>query len=297
VSRTLKAHLLLVMVTLIWGATFVVIKEAIKDISPMLFNAVRMTLATACLLVIYWRKVMQIDLKVFIAGVQVGIFLWLGYEFQTKGLISTTPSRSGFITGVSVVLVPLLMALFWKRKVRAWTAAGVVCAFIGMYFMMVPAGGDTFSSINYGDVLTFGCAISFALQIIFCGEATRHHPFELISFLQTATAMVLMWISVPSLEHPHVTWTKGVIAGILITGVLGTAVAFTVQAWAQQFTPSTHTALIFSLEPVCAWITSAVVLHERLGMRGGAGAALILTGVLVSELLGASQPVAVAESA
>ena len=295
-SRSLKAHLSLLMVTFIWGTTFVIVKNAIQDISPLLFNAIRMTVATVCLGALYWRKIAKLDVSIFRAGVPVGIFLWLGYEFQTRGLILTTPSKSGFITGVSVVLVPLFMALFWKRKINGYTTVGVVCALFGMYLMMVPGGvGSLFSGsspVNQGDILTFGCSISFALQIIFCGEATRHHAFEPISFLQTAVAMVLMWLSVPVLEqHPHVIWTPGVFWGILITGILGTAVAFTVQAWAQQFTPSTHTALIFSLEPVFAWLTSWIVLHEHLGWRAGAGAALILGGVLVSEFLGSAQAV------
>ena len=289
------------MVTLIWGTTFVVIKSAIADISELLFNAIRMTVATACLLALYWNKIRQIDGKVLRAGVPVGIFLWAGYEFQTKGLKLTTASKSGFITGVSVVLVPIFMALFWKKKVNRWTIAGVASAFAGMYLMMVRGGADAMAGnsawFNHGDILTFGCAVSFALQIIFCGEATRQQAFELIAFLQTATAMVLMWATVPVMEIPHVAWTPNVIWGILLTGILGTAVAFTVQAWAQQFTPSTHTALIFSLEPVFAWITSAIVLHERLGVRAGAGAALILCGVLVSELLGASRPSAMEDSA
>src|SRR4051812_4662684 len=114
-SRSLKAHLLLVMVTLVWGATFVVIKNALREISPLLFNAVRMTLASICLAAIYWRPLLQLDKKVVRTGIGVGILLWLGYEFQTTGLKFTTPSKSGFLTGVSVVLVPLLLAAFWKR--------------------------------------------------------------------------------------------------------------------------------------------------------------------------------------
>jgi len=285
------------MVTLIWGATFVVIKSALKDISPLLFNAVRMTLASVCLLGMYWRKIIAMDRSTVRAALPVGIFLWLGYEFQTTGLELTTPSKSGFITGVSVVLVPILMALFWKRKVNHWTGAGVACAFIGMYLMMIPAGSLASSGVNHGDELTFGCAVGFALQIIFLGEATRNHPYQPVAFLQTGIAALLMWLTIPVLERPHVEWTAGVIGAIIVTGVLGTALAFTIQAWAQQFTPSTHTALIFSLEPVFAWITSAVVLHERLGIRAGAGAALILCGVLVSELLGASQTVQIEDSA
>jgi len=294
VSRYLKAHILLVLVTLIWGATFVVIKYALADISPLLFNAVRMLLATACLGALYWKKARQITLPTLRSGVIVGIFLWAGYEFQTTGLRLTTASKSGFLTGISVVLVPLFMALFWKRKVNHWTLFGVAAAFIGLALMMIPAGSAgaaaDWSSLNRGDLLTLACAVAFAFQIIFLGRSTRKHSFEQIAFLQAAVAAVLMFATIPLIESAHVVWSARVIWAILVTGVLGTAVAFTVQAWAQQFTAPTHTALIFALEPVFAWLTSYIVLGERLGVRPGTGAVLILSGVLLSELRGISPP-------
>ncbi len=96
-----------------------------------------------------------------------------------------------------------------------------------------------------------------------------------------------MFLTVPVLERDaHITWSPMVLGAIAVTAIFGTALAFTAQAWAQQFTPPTHTALIFSLEPVFAWLTSYLVLHERLGWRAGSGALLILCGVLVSELKG-----------
>jgi drug/metabolite transporter (DMT)-like permease len=126
------------------------------------------------------------------------------------------------------------------------------------------------------------------------GRATARFPFQQIATLEAVVCAALMFLTVPAVEKTYAVWTPTVIWAILITGVLGTAVAFTVQAWAQQFTPPTHTALIFSLEPVFAWITSYVVLGERLGLRATAGACMILAGVLVSELK--SRTVAVTES-
>ena len=293
-SRSVKAHILLVFVTLIWGATFVVIKYALADISPLLFNAVRMLLAATCLGALYWKQIIRIHLSTFRSGLMVGIFLWAGYEFQTTGLRLTTPSKSGFITGISVVLVPLFLAMFWKRRVNHWTLLGVAAAFCGLALMTIPSGGmggyADWSKVNAGDILTLACAAAFAFQIIFLGRATQKHSFQPIAFLQTAVAAVLMLITIPLAEKAHVVWSSRVIWAIVTTGVLGTALAFTIQAWAQQFTPPTHTALIFSLEPVFAWLTSYVVLHERLGARLAAGAFLILAGVLLSELMGAVEP-------
>jgi len=295
VTRSTKAHILLVVVTFIWGATFVVIKNALAEISPLLFNAVRMTLASLCLAAIYWRDIAGMERVTLRAGIFVGVFLWLGYEFQTTGLRLTTPSKSGFLTGVSVVLVPVLLALFWRRKINRWTLLGVAAAVLGLFFMTVPSAGESladWSSVNLGDLLTLGCAVAFAFQIILLGRATEQHSFKSIAFLQTATAAVLMALTVPVVERAHSTWSWRVWAAIAITGILGTALAFTIQAWAQQFTPATHTALIFALEPVFAWLTSYLVEGERLGWRASAGALLILGGVVLSELKSGAGPVA-----
>jgi drug/metabolite transporter (DMT)-like permease len=179
---------------------------------------------------------------------------------------------------------------------------GVLVALFGLFLMTVPAAESSASgaapgssiisfgldSINRGDVLTIGCAIMFAFQIIFMGRAMQQYPFEQVATLQATTAAVLMLLTVPVAEHAFLAWSPRVIWAILVTALLGTSAAFTIQAWAQQFTPPTHTALIFLMEPVFAWLTSYLVLGERLGMRAGFGAFLILGGILLSELKGAS---------
>jgi drug/metabolite transporter (DMT)-like permease len=282
--------LLLVMVTLIWGTTFVLLKEALLESSPLALNAVRLALA-GVLLAIYYRKYLgQLDRRALLTGSTVGVFLFLGYALQTAGLRLTTPSKSAFLTGVSTVLVPLMLVIFWRTKVHVWRIVGILLAFCGLFLMTVPAGREglaDFARVNLGDVLTIGCAFAFTFQIILLGRATQRYPFEPMAVLQVGVAAVLMTVTAPLLEKPHMQFSPTVIAAVVITGVLGTAVAFTVQAWAQQFTPATHTALIFTMEPVFAWMTSFLYLHERLGLRAGAGALLILAGVLASELLGA----------
>jgi drug/metabolite transporter (DMT)-like permease len=292
VSRAFKSHLLLVLVTLVWGVTFVQIKDALRDISPLLFNAVRMALAGAALALVF-RKHLRMSAAALRTGIWMGTLLWMGYEFQTTGLVLTTPSKSAFLTGVSVVLVPVFLALIWRRHINRWTSLGVLVAFAGLYLLTVPNANSKslLSGINRGDALTLGCAVAFAFQIIFMGRAMRAHAFEQIATLQACVAAVLMALTVPLLEKPHAVWSPRVVLAILVTGLLATAAAFTIQAWAQQFTPPTHTALIFVLEPVFAWGSSYLLLGERLGTRASLGALLIITGVLLSELKGsASQP-------
>jgi drug/metabolite transporter (DMT)-like permease len=289
VSRSLKAHLLLAFITLIWGCTFVLIKAALRDCSPLVLNAVRMFLAAGLLAALYRKDLRRLSRPALVSGCVVGLCLYLGYAFQTTGLRLTTPSKSAFLTGVSTVLVPVIMFAFWRTHVHRWRAVGICLALIGLFLMTVPGGQQgiaDFARVNRGDVLSFACAVAFAFQIVFLGRATQRFPFEQIAVLQIAVAAVLTAISAPFLEQPHFAATPIVIACVLITGIFGTAFAFTVQSWAQQFTPESHTALIFTLEPVFAWLTSFILLGERLGLRAGGGAMLILAGVLLSELLG-----------
>lgn len=288
-SRSVKAHLLLALITLIWGSTFVLIKAALRDCSPLVLNAVRMFLAAGLLAAYYRKQLRNLSRPALFSGCVVGLCLYLGYAFQTTGLKLTTPSKSAFLTGVSTVLVPVIMFALWRTHLRLWRAVGICLALCGLFLMTVPGGQQSiadFARVNRGDVLSFACAVAFAFQIVFLGRATQRFPFEQIAVLQIAVAAVLTAVSAPFLEQPHFIATPIVVACVLITGIFGTALAFTVQSWAQQFTPESHTALIFTLEPVFAWLTSFIMLGERLGLRAGGGALLILAGVLVSELLG-----------
>jgi len=296
VSRSLKAHILLVLITLIWGLTFVVIKNALADVSPLFFNSIRMTLAAITLTAVFHRDLSKLTKGSLLYGVVIGALLWLGNELQTVGLKYTTPSKSAFLTGLSVVLVPVFLALFWKRKISPWSAGGVALAFAGLYLLTIPGGasGLNFRSMNHGDLLTLVAAIVFGFHIIYMGHATQANSWRQIAVIQTAVAALLMIFAVPVAEKVWVIWSGRVVAGIFLTGFLSLALAFSVQAWAQQFTPATHTALIFSLEPVFASMTSFFFLGERLGTRSAFGGLLILAGVLISEEKGATETIAVA---
>ena len=277
------------MIAFIWGSTFVLVKEALNDASPLALNSARMIVAAVLLAFFYRKKIAVLTKASLAAGVLVGTFLFAGYAFQTTGLKLTTPSKSAFLTGTSSVLVPLFLVAIWHVRIHLWRVVGILLALVGLFLMTVPGGPGglaDFANVNLGDLLTVGCAICFTFHVIFVGRASQRFPFEQVAFLQVGTAAILMTLSTPLLEHPYFRATPTVIAAILITGVLCTAVAFSIQSWAQQFTPATHTALIFTTEPVFAWLTSFIYLHERLGLRAGAGATLILGGVLISELLG-----------
>ena len=280
--------MLLVLVTFAWGATFVLIKNALSQVSPFVFNSWRMAVATVALCVIFRKTISKITRQSAFGGLLMGAFLFFGYAFQTTGLRLTTPSKSAFITGLAVVLVPLIVSVTDRRSPSRWTLLGVVAALGGLYLMTIPAGeGFSLATINRGDLLTLGCAVSFAMHIYVTGHMTKQHGFEPVSIVQVLTAAVLMSLAIP-LETPRFTLSGSTAFAILFTGLICTAAAFSIQSWAQQFTPPTHTALIFALEPVFAALTSYVLLGEHLGTRGTIGAILILGGILISELKGSA---------
>ena len=290
-SRSLKAHLLLLAVVFVWGATFVLVKGALADISPLLFNLLRMIIASGCLALLYRTHIGRIDRPALVSGAITGFCLAVGYQFQTAGLRLTTPSKSAFITGLVVVIVPLLLVIPWLRPAGThaprWNAyAGALLAFLGILLLTTPRhAGFDFAAVNRGDLLTLGCSFGFSLHMLALAHFSPRVRFEQLAVLQVGFAAVFMAVSLPLFEHPFVHWTPRVIAALLIAALLATAAAFTIQSWAQQFIPATHTALLFTLEPVFAWLTSFVFLGERLGVRSSLGALLILAGIGVTELI------------
>jgi drug/metabolite transporter (DMT)-like permease len=287
----MKAHLLLLVVVFVWGSTFVLIKNALADISPLLFNLLRMTIAAICLGILYRRHIGHIDRRALLFGATTGFFLAAGYQFQTAGLRLTTPSKSAFITGMTVIFVPLLIAIPRLRPAGThaprWNAlTGALLAFLGIIFLTTPAhAGFDLRSMNAGDLLTLGCALGFACHVLALAHFSPQMRFEQLALLQVSFATIFMAISLPVFEHPYIHWSGRVIIALLVAAVFATAVAFTIQSWAQQILPATHTAMLFTLEPVFAWLTSWIVLGERLGMRSGAGALLILAGIFLTEFI------------
>ena len=296
-----RAYILMTLVVAVWGSTFVLIKGALADSTPAVFNFIRMTLAFALLGIAYHRSWRTIRRSHIAAGALVGLCLAAGYQFQTIGLVRTTPSKSAFITGLVVVLVPLFSTVPALRPPGAraprWNAfLGAALAFSGILLLTAPpaasaatAGSAAFlpdlSSINLGDVLTFGCSISFAFHCIALGYASPRIPFQPLAILQVGFCALFMAISLPVIEHPHIHVTARLIIALLIAAALATAAAFSVQSWAQSILPSTHTALILTLEPVFAWITSFLVTGDRLGLIPAVGAMLILLGIALTELV------------
>jgi drug/metabolite transporter (DMT)-like permease len=276
-STRTKAEALLVVVTAIWGCTFVVVKGALADASPLPFLAVRFVLAGLLLLAVLGRG--QVERGTIFPGSMLGLFLFAGYLFQTWGLIYTTPSKSAFLTGFSVILVPVIMMLSGFRMGPA-TLLGAVLGLVGIYLLVAPAG---MAAVNRGDILTLAGALSFAVHIVLVGHYTKKFSFLHLVPVQILAVGLLSSLALLIVPHQTLHFTARLVVAILVTALLATGVAFSVQNWAQQYTPAAHTALIFALEPVFAALSSWLAMGEHFGGRALLGSGLILAGMVVSE--------------
>ena len=288
-SNRLRAELALAFCSLLWGSTFVVVKNSLEHSSVFVFLAVRFSLAGLCMAILRPAVLRDSPREELFAGIRLGFFMFGGYAFQTAGLRYTTASNSAFITGSSVVLVPLILAFFWGKRATLWVYFGTLAAAAGLYFLTVPATGV--AHLNRGDVLTFFATASYAVHIILVGEHTKEHSAAALSVLQVLACAVMSWLTAFGAAAIH--WqpmrfeSSGVLwLGVVVCAVFATAAAFSLQLWAQQYTTPSHAAILFTLEPVFAVGTSYVVLGERLGLRALLGAFLVLAGILAAELLG-----------
>ena len=286
-NKRLLADIALGVCALIWGATFVVVKDALRDVSVFVYVAVRFGLSAAIMAAIFWRELRSLTRRAAWAGTQIGFFMFGGYVFQTAGLKFTTPSKAAFITGSSVVLVPVILAACGLRKITGWIWAGAISALAGLFLLTIPAEG--LGGLNRGDPIVFVGAVMFALHIIFVARYVERHSVGTLAFVQIAATGLLATIFIPIAgqlrwERPHLAWTGNLIFAVLVTAIGSTVICFYFQVWAQQYASPSHTAILISLEPVFAALTSWLLSAEHLGSRVLLGAALILAGILLAEL-------------
>ena len=277
-----RADLALALVAMVWGGTFVLVKDALADVSPVLFLALRFSAAAIALGIIYLRNPSGRGIHGgWTGGIVTGILLYFGYLLQTQGLRLTTPAKSGFITGLYIVLVPLASSFVYKRAPQLSEVLGVAIATTGLGLMTLTGRA---LEIGKGDLLTLGCAVVFTFHIMVLGYYSQRMAFEWLTLLQIGTCAAIGLLSFWWVETPVLHWNRQVVIAIAVTSLLATALAFTVQTWAQRYTTPTRTALIFALEPVFAWATSFVLTNEVLSRRAAIGALFILAGILLVEL-------------
>ncbi|KPK74115.1 MAG: hypothetical protein AMJ89_06910 [candidate division Zixibacteria bacterium SM23_73] len=262
-SPSRKAELSLLLLAFFWGVTFPLVKIALNFCSPFLFLAIRFALGTFIIWLVYSRRIS-----------------FLGYAFQTVGLKYTAASKSAFITGLFVIMVPPLSVLMVKEKPKIFSLIGVLLAISGLWLMTRPKG----SEFNVGDLLTLFCAVSFSFHVIYVQIYSRMFDFEKLVFVQLLTTAIL---SIPSMflfETMKFMYNPNLLSAILVTAVFATALGITIQNRMQKDTTATKASVIYTMEPVFAGVFSYLILGEILGSLGMVGAGLILSGMLCSEL-------------
>jgi len=279
--KSIPAEIYLLGVVVIWGSTFAIIKGILDQIMPFTFLACRFFLAAFILCVIFWKRLKNIDQIILRRGFLIGIFLFLGYTFQTVGLKYTTATKAGFITGLSVVLVPFISYFFIKEKVYRNSVIGVIFAVIGLWFLNYNGSFN----FNFGDFLVLLCAMSFAMHIISVGLYAKKMDYVLLVIVQLATVFILSLLMALFFEIPeiHLSYPYNVWWGIVLTGIFATALAFYMQNRFQRYSTATKTAIIFSGEPIFAAIFAYLLLGEKVGLIAWIGGLLIIFGMIISQ--------------
>lgn len=293
-GRKYLAEGALLLATLIWGGTFVIVKESLNDASPMLFITLRFTLASVLLLPFIYKRRKLFTKELLLGSMLVGVFLFLGFATQTVGLKYTTASRSGFITGTTVVIVPILQLIIAKRPPTIGALIGTGLVFLGLTFLS--SGGNSIYTVftelganfNWGDFLTLLCAVFFAFQIVFIDIVSRKYDFWLLMFIQLSTVALLALISalifdLTSIESIKLIPTDYLLFGLLYTGILATLINISIQTKFQKEVTPTKAGIIFSFELVFAALFAFFLLNEKITNFGIVGGALIFMGLLVSE--------------
>ncbi|MEX3614827.1 DMT family transporter [Paenibacillus glucanolyticus] len=298
-KRARIADLSLLVVAMMWGSTFLIVQHAVRVLPPMAFNSVRFlgaALLLAFIITVFYRSQWkQISGKMLVHACLLGLFLFIGYAFQTAGLLYTTTSNTGFITGLSVVLVPFISYALLKHAISKFTWISALLAAAGLYLLTFTGSGIR---LNQGDLLVLVCAIGFALHIGYTGIYAGRYPSLLLAALQMAVVGICSLIASVVTEHvgntsdlvekltqPNVLWALAVSIGPT------SAFAFWIQTVCQKYTTPSRVAIIYATEPVFAALTGILFAGERLTIIGGIGCLCILAGMMIAELKSAPQKV------
>lgn len=277
--KMIYADLSLLLVALVWGGGFVVMKGALDNITPFYIMAVRFTLATAIMCLILNKRLRNITKKDLYAGAVIGILLFLGFSAQTIGLQYTTASKQAFLTGTNVVIVPFLAWMVHKQRPDGYAFSSTFLALIGIGLLTIQ--GSFF--INKGDLLTLICAVFFAAHIVSVGYFAKGKDPFLLAFVQMAVAALIFSIFALIFEPVPRVFDKQMVSAVAYLVLFPTLMAFVIQNTAQQFTTSTRTALILCLESVFGTILAVMFLKEMLTIQMIAGCVLILIAIVLAE--------------
>ncbi|MCR2044325.1 DMT family transporter [Anaerosalibacter massiliensis] len=278
-KKSLYADLSLLLVAIIWGSSFVVIKNALDYINPVYILVLRFALSSVLMAFVFWKRFRKINKEDIKAGAIIGFFLFLAFLTQTIGLKYTTVSKQAFITASYVVIVPFFYWGITKKKPDIYEFVAAILCLIGIGLLSLEEG----LSINLGDGLTMVCAVFFALHIISIEYFAKDHDPIILTIVQFAVAAILSFIVVLIFNIKLGSFGKEVGFSILYVAVVSTLIAFGIQNVAQKYTSSTHTAIILSMESVFGSIFSVLLLGDKLTVKLFLGCLIVLLSILTAE--------------
>ncbi len=271
----------LIVTTVIWGSSFVVMKNSVAVISPTYLLALRFTIASAALVAVFWKRVRALKKQDLLCGGLLGFFLFVSYFFQTYGLKYTTASKNAFITTLYVILVPFLHWFFNRKKPSRNNVAAAVIAVFGLALLSLE--GDL--SVNIGDILTFICGFFYAVHIVFIDRYTEEHDPVGLTVTQMAVAAILSWIVAPLLEGSmdFRVIDKAMMAGLLYLGIFSTMIGFLLQNVGQKHLSPNTSSILLSFESVFGLFFSVLFLKDPVTLKLAAGCVLMFASVILSE--------------
>ncbi len=283
-SNVIKSDSLLLLTAFIWGTAFVAQRAGMEHVGPFIYNAIRFLLGSLILLPLLLRKnhtsrVTAPDSRsTMLGGALAGLFLFAGASLQQVGIVHTTAGKAGFITGLYVVLVPI-MGLAWGHVPKLLSWIGAVLAAAGLYLLSITGG----MSISLGDSLVLLGAFCWAAHVHVVGHFSPRVDSLKLALTQFLICSLLSFMTAFAIETNSVAGIMDAALPILYGGILSVGVAYTLQVVAQKDAPPTHAAIILSLETVFAALGGFVVLGETLGLRAILGCGLMLGGMLISQ--------------
>jgi drug/metabolite transporter (DMT)-like permease len=279
--RETFAELGLIAIAAVWGLTFVMVQDAVALLPVMAFLGYRFAWATALVAPVFWKQLRALPRDGWRAALLMGAFLTAGYIFQTLGLERTSASDAGFITGLFVVLTPVIGALFLRERISGAAWAAAVVSALGLY-LLSGAGGDF---TLRGDGLVLLCAVCFAAHILATGRAAKRYDVGALLVIQLGVAAVVCVAGAAIAGDLEVPEGGTVWAALAVTAVVASALGFFVQTYAQQHAPPARTALILASEPAFAGLFGYLLADDRLSLLSWLGAGLIMAAIVAVELL------------
>ncbi|MHB8852772.1 MAG: DMT family transporter [Ignavibacteriaceae bacterium] len=285
----------LLFITIIWGATFVIIKGALSEITPMLFIAVRFTLAAVLLFPFFFRSVLNSSKETIKDGLILGVIYFLGFATQTIGLQYTTATKSAFITGTFVLFTPIFQLIFEKKIPGKGNLIGILFVILGLIFLSSKGENalDVFSEIgsgfNIGDLFTLICAVFFAMYLVYLDISSKKHDYKPLVFIQISLTGLLgiisaLFVSATGMQAEKLIINSSLIFAIIYTSVFATIIASTIQTKFQKVVTPTKAGIILSFEPIFSAIFAFFILTEKISNFVALGCILIFLGLLVAEI-------------